>query len=67
MHGKPIEFIVGRRQVIPGWDEAVLGMAVGEKKIAVIPPELAYGERGAGGVIPPNAFLVFEMELVAVD
>lgn len=66
-HGGPIEFQTGARRVIPGWEEAVLGMTLGEKRLVIIPPELAYGERGAGnGAIPPNSFLVFEMELVKI-
>jgi peptidylprolyl isomerase len=66
MHGGPLEFQIGAGQIIPGWEETVLDMRVGEQRRVIIPPELAYGEQGAGGVIPGNTFLVFEMELVRV-
>ncbi len=63
---KPFNFTIGIGRVIQGWDEGVMTMQVGGKRKLIIPPELGYGAQGAGGVIPPNAILIFEVELLAI-
>jgi FKBP-type peptidyl-prolyl cis-trans isomerase len=64
--GDPFDFPLGKGHVIKGWDEGVVGMQIGGKRKLTIPSEMGYGARGAGGVIPPNAVLVFEVELLGV-
>jgi len=65
-HGEPFSFKLGAGQVIRGWDQGVAGMKIGGKRTLVIPSELGYGSRGAGGAIPPNATLLFDVELLGV-
>ena len=64
--GKPFQFVLGGGQVIKGWDEGVAGMKIGGSRTLLIPADLGYGARGAGGVIPPNASLLFEVQLLAL-
>ena len=65
--GQPFEFPLGQGQVIQGWDIGVAGMKVGGSRTLIIPPEMGYGRRGAGGVIPPNAMLIFDVELLDLN
>ncbi|HJU20222.1 MAG TPA: FKBP-type peptidyl-prolyl cis-trans isomerase [Stellaceae bacterium] len=64
---EPFTFTLGAHQVIPGWDQGLVGMKAGGERTLIIPPDLAYGSEGAGGVIPPNATLMFDVELVRIE
>ena len=64
--GTPFDFTIGEGQVIQGWEKGLLDMKVGEKRILTIPSEMGYGAQGAGGIIPPNATLIFEVELMRI-
>lgn len=64
---EPFQFTLGQNRVIQGWELGVLGMKVGEKRKLTIPPELGYGERGAGAIIPPGATLIFEIDLININ
>lgn len=64
--GKPLEFVIGRGQVIPAWDEGIATMKVGGRRTLIVPPDLGYGARGAGATIPPNSWLAFDVELLAI-
>ena len=65
--GQPFTFLLGAGQVIQGWDQGLIGMRVGGTRRLVIPPELAYGDQGVGTVIPPNATLIFDIDLISVQ
>ncbi len=65
--GQPFRFVVGAGQVIKGWDQGLLGMKVGGRRRLIIPADLGYGDTGAGGVIPPGAALIFDIDLVAIE
>jgi peptidylprolyl isomerase len=65
--GEPFSFTLGAKEVISGWDEGVVSMKVGGERTLIIPPDLGYGSTGAGGVIPPNATLIFDVKLLRVD
>jgi FKBP-type peptidyl-prolyl cis-trans isomerase len=65
--GQPFAFTLGQNSVIQGWEQGLLGMKVGEKRKLTIPPELGYGNQGAGGVIPPNATLIFEIDMISIS